>query len=335
MKDKIEFSVLELAIVSQGTTFRETLNNSLALAKIAEEKGYLRYWFAEHHNSDAVASSATSLLIGYVAGHTKKIRVGSGGIMLPNHSPLIIAEQFGTLAQLYPGRIDLGLGRAAGTDTPTAKAIRSDFMVAAHSFPQEVAKIESYFSEDNRGSKVRVPISEGTDVPLYILGSSTDSAHLAAEKGLPYAFASHFATAQLYNAVRIYHQEFQPSTHLEKPYTMAGVNIIVADTDEEAEQLFTSQIRMFYGMLTGNNGPLNPPTEMTAELKDILDHPHVHQMLRFSFVGSKDTVKKQVVSFLQETEVNELIIVSTIFNFIDRIKSIALFAEIMNEINSK
>jgi luciferase family oxidoreductase group 1 len=180
-----------------------------------------------------------------------------------------------------------------------------------------------------------VPISEGTDVPLYILGSSTDSAHLAAEKGLPYAFASHFATAQLYNAVRIYHQEFQPSTHLEKPYTMAGVNIIVADTDEEAEQLFTSQIRMFYGMLTGNNGPLNPPTEMTAELKDILDHPHVHQMLRFSFVGSKDTVKKQVVSFLQETEVNELIIVSTIFNFIDRIKSIALFAEIMNEINSK
>jgi luciferase family oxidoreductase group 1 len=155
MKDKIEFSVLELAIVSQGTTFRETLNNSLALAKIAEEKGYLRYWFAEHHNSDAVASSATSLLIGYVAGHTKKIRVGSGGIMLPNHSPLIIAEQFGTLAQLYPGRIDLGLGRAAGTDTPTAKAIRSDFMVTAHSFPQEVTKIESYFSEDNRGSKVR------------------------------------------------------------------------------------------------------------------------------------------------------------------------------------
>jgi len=335
MGNKIAYSILELAIVSQGSTFKETLNNSLALAKVAEENDYTRYWFAEHHNSDAVGSSATSILIGYVADNTNSIRVGSGGIMLPNHSPLIIAEQFGTLAHLYPGRIDLGLGRAPGTDTATAQAIRSDFMQAAHSFPNEVKKIENYFSEANKTSAVRVAIAEGTDVLLYILGSSTDSAHLAAAKGLPYAFASHFASTHLHNALRIYKNEFQPSKVLDAPYTIAGVNVIVADTDQEAERLFTSLLSMFYGILTGSRHPLFPPTEMTDHWRDILEHPSVQQMLKYSFVGSKTTVKKQVKSFLKETGVDELIVVSTMYDINDRIKSTVLFAEVMKEINSE
>ena len=197
----------------------------MALAKEAEAHNYKRIWFAEHHNSDNIGSSATSILIGYVAENTATIRVGSGGIMLPNHSPLIVAEQFGTLAHLYPNRIDLGLGRAPGTDQPTARAIRSDFMTAAQLFPEEVAKIQQYFSLENKTAGVRATVAEGTDVPVYILGSSTDSAHLAAKKGLPYAFASHFASTYLHQALKIYKQEFKPSEFLSKPYTMAGINV--------------------------------------------------------------------------------------------------------------
>lgn len=333
MKKHIEHSILELAIVSQGSSFKQTLNNSLKLAKVAEENNYKRYWFAEHHNSDSVGSIATSILIGYVAENTNDIRVGSGGIMLPNHSPLVIAEQFGTLAHLYPNRIDLGLGRAPGTDTLTAQAIRSDFMRAAQSFPAEIEKIETYFSTSNKASKVRAAIAEGTEVPIYILGSSTDSAHLAAKKGLPYAFASHFATNHLKHALEIYRNEFQASEFLEKPYTIAGVNVVLADTDEEAQSLFTSLIRMFYGVLTGNSQPLHAPTEMTDDLKDLFQHPSLYQMLKYSFVGNKETVKKQTEAFLKETQVDELIIVSTIYDVNDRIKSTELFAEVMKEIN--
>jgi luciferase family oxidoreductase group 1 len=335
MNRKIAYSILELAIVSEGHSFEETLNNSLTLAKVAEENNYTRYWFAEHHNSDAVGSSATSILIGYVAENTSKIRVGSGGIMLPNHSPLVIAEQFGTLAQLYPNRIDLGLGRAPGTDIPTAQAIRSDFMNAAQSFPAEVEKIENYFSLDNKNSKVRVPIAEGVNVPIYILGSSADSAHLSAKKGLPYAFASHFASTHLHSALAIYREEFQPIDVLEKPYTIAGVNVIVADTDEEAERSFTSLIKMFVGVLTGNSQPLQPPAAMTDDLKEILKHPTVDQMLKYSFVGSKEVVKEQVREFIEATKVDELIMVSNIFALEDRVKSAKLFAEIINEINDE
>jgi luciferase family oxidoreductase group 1 len=332
-KESIAYSILELAIVSQGNSLQKTLHNSMVLAKEAEANDYKRIWFAEHHNSDSIGSSATSILIGYVAENTRTIRVGSGGIMLPNHSPLIIAEQFGTLAHLYPSRIDLGLGRAPGTDQQTAHAIRSDFMQAAHSFPEEVAKIQQYFSVENKTARVRANIAEGTDVPLYILGSSTDSAHLAAAKGLPYAFASHFASTHLLSALEIYQAEFQPSEFLQKPYTMAGVNVLVADTDEEAEQLFTSLIRMFVGVLSGDRKPLQPPTAMTEELRELLQHPAVHQMLKYSFVGSKQTVKNQIQAFLRETGVNELITVSNMYDINDRIKSIRLFAEIMKEIN--
>jgi len=335
MRKKTLYSILELAVVSEGSSFKQTLNYSLALAKVAEENNYTRYWFAEHHNSESVGSSATSILIGYVAENTERIRVGAGGIMLPNHSPLVIAEQFGTLAQLYPNRIDLGLGRAPGTDMPTAQAIRSDFMKAAHSFPAEVKKIEHYFSVENKTSKVRVPIAEGVDIPIYILGSSTDSAHLAAAKGLPYAFASHFASTHLYSALEIYRKEFRPSEVLDTPYTIAGVNIIVADTDEEAERSFTSLIRMFFGVLTGNSRPLQPPTEMTEDLVEVLEHPSLNQMLKYSFVGSKETVKRQVDNFIQKTQVDELIMVSNIFALEDRIKSTQLFAELMDELNDE
>jgi luciferase family oxidoreductase group 1 len=333
MKKHIAHSILELAIVSEGSTFRETLHNSLALAKVAEANDYKRYWFAEHHNSASVGSSATSILIGYIAENTNRIRVGSGGIMLPNHSPLIIAEQFGTLAHLYPDRIDLGLGRAPGTDTLTAQAIRSDFMKAAHSFPSEIEKIENYFSSANSNGKVRAPIAEDANVPIYILGSSTDSAHLAAQKGLPYAFASHFASNHLMQALEIYREEFQPSEMLAKPYTIAGVNVIIAETEEEAQRQFTSLIKMFFGILTGNSQPLQPPTEMTDDLKDILNHPSLHQMLKYSFVGTKEKVKEQTKAFLVETQVDELIMVSTIYDINDRIKSAKLFGEVMKEIN--
>jgi luciferase family oxidoreductase group 1 len=333
--NEIAYSILELAIVSQGESFGQTLRNSVQLAEVAEQSGYRRMWFAEHHNSDSIGSSATTLLIGYIAENTKTLRVGSGGIMLPNHSPLIIAEQFGTLAHLYPGRIDLGLGRAPGTDMATAEAIRSDFMKAAHSFPAEVEKIQRYFSPENKRANVRAPIAEGVQVPLYILGSSTDSAHLAAEKGLPYAFASHFATRHLHEALEIYRSEFKPGAALRAPYTIAGINVLIADTEAEAQMLFTSIVRMFVGVLTGARAPLQPPAEMSADLLDLLQHPALQQMLKYSFVGSRETVKNELRDFIGLTKVDELIAASAMFNIDDRLKSARLFAEIMTELNAE
>tara|TARA_R110002050_G_scaffold59259_2_gene132628 strand:- start:81005 stop:82021 length:1017 start_codon:yes stop_codon:yes gene_type:complete len=331
----ISYSVLDLAIISKGNSLSETFKNTLALAQKAEEFGYTRFWLAEHHNSAHIGSSATAVLIGYVAAGTTTIRVGSGGIMLPNHSPLIIAEQFGTLGSLYPNRIDLGLGRAPGTDQETAHAIRSDHRQAAFTFPEEINEIQKYFSLDNIDSRVRATVAEGVDVPLYILGSSTDSAYLSAKKGLPYAFASHFATAQLFDALKIYHEEFIPSEYLEQPYTMAGVNIIVADTDKEAEKIATSLFRIIIGLLTGKRDYMQEPTEMTPELREMSQHPSVHQMLKYSFIGSKQTVKKQITEFINETKIDELIAVTNIYDAQDRIKSYQLFSEIMKEINTQ
>jgi len=330
---KTSFSILELALVSKDQSYQQTFQNVLKLAQQAETFGYKRFWLAEHHNSANIGSSATSVLIGYVAAGTQTLRVGSGGVMLPNHSPLIVAEQFGTLAALYPNRIDLGFGRAPGTDRETMLAIRSDFMNAARSFPDEIAKIERYFSTDNSNSNVRVHLAEGVEVPIYILGSSTDSAHLAAQKGLPYAFASHFAPAQLSDALQIYHQEFQPSKAIKNPYVMAGVNIIVADTDEEAERLSSSLIRMVVGIFTGNRDYVQPPIEMTDELREILENPQIKQMLKYSFIGSKATVKAQVKDFMAQTQADELIAVTHLYDVNDRIRSYQLFAEIMQELN--
>lgn len=329
------YSILELALVSQGHSLKQTFSNSLKLAQQAESFGYTRFWLAEHHNAINVGSSATAILIGYIAEGTKTIRVGSGGIMLPNHSPLIVAEQFGTLGALYPNRIDLGLGRAPGTDRETAQAIRSDFMQAAHSFPEDVEEIQKYFSLDNVHSKIRATVAEGVEVPIYILGSSPDSAHLSAKRGMPYAFASHFATRHLEEATQIYRKEFQPSDELKSPYVMAGVNIIIAETDEEAERSATSLIRMFLGLFTGKRDYLQPPTAMTQEFREIMAHPQVNQMLKYSFIGSKATVKAQVKSFLDHTKADELIAVTNIYDIKDRIRSYELFAEIMDELNAE
>lgn len=327
------YSILDLALVSKDHTLAQTFNNVRKLAKHAENLGYSRFWLAEHHNASNIGSSATSILIGYVAEGTKTLRIGSGGIMLPNHSPLIIAEQFGTLASLYPNRIDLGLGRAPGTDRETAQAIRSDFMQAAHSFPSELEQLEMYFSKANAKAKVRATVAEGVEIPFYILGSSTDSAHLAAKKGLPYAFASHFATTHLREALQIYREEFQPSKQSEKPYVMAGVNVIIADTDEEAERLSTSLIRLIIGIFTGKRDDVQPPTAMTDTLRETMRHPQIQQMLKYSFIGSKTTVKTQLKAFLEQTKADELIAVTHIYGLEDKIRSYKLFAEIMKELH--
>ena len=330
---EIAYSVLDLAVVSEGKSFRETFDDSVVIAQLADRSGYKRYWLAEHHNSDAIGSSATSILIGKIAEETKYIRVGSGGIMLPNHSPLIVAEQFGTLGTLYPNRIDLGLGRAPGTDQATASAIRTDFYEAAMAFPTEVQKIQMYFSKENAQQHVRANVAEGVDVPLYILGSSTTSAYLAAEKGFPYAFASHFASAQLMEALAIYKAQFKPSEALAQPYTIAGLSIIIADTDEEAEFISTSYYSRVIGILTGNRSPLEAPFELTNEFRNIIQQPAVQQMTKYAFIGSKETVKNKVKTFIENTGVDELMVVTNVFDLKDRIKSVAVFAEIMKELN--
>lgn len=327
----IPYSVLELAGVSSNTTIEQTFKNSLDLAQKAEEFGYKRFWLAEHHNMISIASSATAVLIGYIAGGTKKIRVGSGGIMLPNHSSLIVAEQFGTLANLYPGRIDLGLGRAPGTDQVTAHAIRSDRMQSVFKFPEEVKQIQQYFSKDNRSSKVRATVAEGVDVPIYILGSSTDSAHLAAKQGLPYAFASHFAPAQLHEALNIYYNQFQPSKYLEEPYTIGCINVIAAETDKEAERLSTTMIRMMLGVLTNQLDYLQEPIDMTPDMRQIAQDPAFLRMLKYAFIGSKGTVKQKTEDFLKQTGVNEVMVASHIYHHKDRVNSYRIFSEIMQE----
>jgi luciferase family oxidoreductase group 1 len=328
---KVAYSILELALISAGSGTKETFDNSLDLARKAESLGYTRFWFAEHHNMLHVASSATVLLIGHVAAGTSSIRVGSGGIMLPNHSPLIVAEQFGTLGALYPNRIDLGLGRAPGTDQLTARAIRSDRMQAVHDFPKEIQAIQQYFSPDNDRAAVRATVAEGVDVPIYILGSSTDSAYLAAHLGLPYAFASHFATGQLFEALAIYRREFRPSALLSAPYVIAGVNVIAADTEEEATRNFTTLIRMFWGVATGRSDYMQPPTEMTDELRYVLNSPAITNMLKYSFVGDKQSVAQQLDAFLEETGADEIMAVSSFYGHEDRVRSYSILAEIMKE----
>jgi luciferase family oxidoreductase group 1 len=334
IKKVTAYSILDLAVISKGNTLQQTYSASLALAQLGDVEGYTRYWLAEHHNSVAIASSATVVLIGKIADGTERIRVGSGGIMLPNHSALIIAEQFGTLGTLYPNRIDLGLGRAPGTDQATAREIRGDFYQAALSFPNEVEKIKGYFSTENVTAQVRANVAEGVDVPLYILGSSTDSAHLAAQKGLPYAFASHFSSGQLMSAIQIYRNEFQPSDALTKPYVVAGVNVIIADTDAEAEHLSTSYYTRVIGILTGNREQLEPPFEMTDQFRANIQHAAVEQMAKYAFIGTKETVKKGIKNFIAKTQVDEIIVLTNVYSSDVRMNSYKRFAEIMRELNA-
>jgi len=330
----IPFSLLELATVPAGSNPGEVFKNSLDLAWHAEAWGYHRFWLAEHHNMVSIASSATSVLISHIAGGTKSIRVGSGGIMLPNHSPLIVAEQFGTLGSLFPGRIDLGLGRAPGTDQVTAQAIRTDRMNSVYRFPEEVEEIQRYFSSDNSDSRVRATVAEGVDVPIYILGSSTDSAKVAARLGLPYAFASHFAPAMLFDAMQIYHENFEPSAQLEKPYTIACINLIAAETDYEAERMATSLVRMMLGVLTNKLDYVRPPEEPTNEMRMLMQNPAFERMLKYAFIGSKETVKQKTADFLRQTAVDEIMVVSHFYNHTDRLNSYQIFANIMEELNT-
>ena len=331
----ISYSILELATLPKYGTAAQVYANSVELAQKAEAYGYKRFWLAEHHNMPSVMSNASPILIGHIAQATSTLRIGSGGVMLPNHSPLIVAEQFGTLGTLFKDRIDLGLGRAPGTDQKTSQEIRQGNTLGAHSFPNDIEKIQRYFSVENSSSSLRVPVAEGVDMPLYILGSSTDSAYLAAEKGLPYAFASHFATSHFEQAIRIYREKFQPNDHLKEPYVLAAINVFVADTDEEAERLYTSNLKFILGILTGKIGEyVDEPSEMTDELRALRSHPQVNQLTKFTFIGSKKTVKNKIASFLSENKVDEIITSSTFYKHSDRLTSIQLFSEIMKELNT-
>lgn len=329
---KISYSILDLASVKEGHTPADSFAASLELAQHAEKLGYTRYWFAEHHNMINVASSATAILIGHIAGGTSTIRVGSGGIMLPNHAPLIIAEQFGTLASLYPGRIDLGLGRAPGTDQVTSQAIRGANFNMPHNFPKDIQKLQNFFSDDNWDSKVRAIPGEGLDIPIWILGSSTESARVAAAMGLPYAFASHFAPTHFTEAITIYRENFQPSEYLEEPYVMACINVVAADTETEAERLATSVQQFFLGVITGNRKLLQSPVDHMNNVWNISERYAVSQMLAYLFIGDKEKIKKGMQAFLQQTQVNEVMVTSHIYDQAARIRSYEIFSEALKEI---
>lgn len=324
----IPFSVLDLVPVIQGSSHKTAMENSLALAQHVEKWGYKRFWISEHHNAESLVSSATPLLIGYVAENTKTIRVGSGGVMLPNHAPLIVAEQFGTLATLYPNRIDLGLGRAPGTDQVTARALRRERTETVNDFPNDVQELQQYFSKTNQHSLVRAIPGDGLEVPLYLLGSSTYSAQLAGALGLPYAFASHFAPTHLHDALRLYHSNFETSKQLAKPFTMACINVVVADTDEEAEYLATSMKLFMLNIIRNTRSPLPPPVESMNGLWSPMEEAHISQMMQYTFVGSKEAVHKKLVSFISETRVDEMITVAHIHNQESRLKSFELLAQL-------
>ena len=332
MKKNIPISILELAIITQDSDAKDTFQKTTALAQLADSLGYNRFWLAEHHNMAHVASTATVVLIGYIASITQNIRVGSGGIMLPNHAPLIVAEQFGTLEILYPNRIDLGLGRAPGTDGLTAQAIRKDFFEQSQRFPQNVAALQDFFSNDNANAQVRAFPAEGTDVPIWILGSSMDSAALAAANGLPYAFAGHFAPKQMVQAFQFYRDNFQASKYLDKPKTMACANAILADTDEEAQKLATSLTQMFLNLIRNNRKPLQPPVDSMDGIMTEEEHFHVNQMTSCSFIGSKKKVEIELKQFVNYTQIDELMITSPIFNQDDKLKSIQLMKEVIDTI---
>ncbi|MDG3582754.1 LLM class flavin-dependent oxidoreductase [Galbibacter pacificus] len=325
-----KFSVLDLVPVPQGSHHKTAMNNSLDLARHAEKYGYERFWVSEHHNMESLVSSATVVLLGYIAQGTTKIRVGSGGVMLPNHAPLIVAEQFGTLAILYPNRIDLGLGRAPGTDQLTAQALRRGKQESVQDFPNDINELQQYFLEENENERVRAIPGEGLEVPIYLLGSSTFSAQLAAQKGLPYAFASHFAPGQLFSALDIYTEGFKPSKQLESPYPMACVNVIAADTDEEAQRLATSLYQFAMGIVTNLRRPLPPPIDSMEGIWTPEQEAMIKNMMYFTFIGSKATIEKELSKFIKTTQVKEIITVSHIFDHRERIKSYKILSEVFN-----
>jgi luciferase family oxidoreductase group 1 len=324
----IPFSVLDLSPIVVGSTAAQSLHNTLDLARHAERWGYRRYWLAEHHSMPGIASAATSVVIGHVAAGTSTIRVGAGGIMLPNHSPLVIAEQFGTLESLFPGRIDLGLGRAPGSDQATARAMRRNLATDPDQFPQDVLELLGYFAPTSAGQTVRAVPGAGLNVPLWILGSSLFGAQVAAALGLPFAFASHFAPAMMMQATEIYRARFQPSAQLDRPYVMLGFNVFAAESDSEARILATSMQQAFVNLRSGRPGTLPPPLEgyesqLAAPAKALLA-----DVLNCSAIGSPATVRQALIEFIARTRPDELMITAQIFDHSARLRSYEIAADI-------
>jgi luciferase family oxidoreductase group 1 len=323
----IPFAVLDLAFVTEGSTPGDALHNTVDLAQHAERWGYKRYWLAEHHNMIGIASAATAVVIGHVAGATRTIRVGAGGIMLPNHSPLVIAEQFGTLETLYPGRIDLGLGRAPGTGSQTLRSLRRDH-TSAERFPQDVQELREFLEPLRPGQAVQAVPGAGLRVPIWILGSSLFGAHLAAALGLPYGFAAHFAPGNLMQALEIYRTQFKPSAQLDRPYALIGINGIAADTDAEARRLFTSSQQAFTSMIRGTRGKLQPPVEDIDAFWLPGEKIQVSSLLSRAVVGSAETARQALDLLVEETRADELMIVSPIFDHSARLRSYEIFADL-------
>ncbi len=321
-------SILELGRVRQGSDPRTALNEARTLAQHAERHGYQRMWVAEHHNMPGVTTAATSLVIAHIAAGTQSIRVGAGGIMLPNHAPYIIAEQFGTLETLFPGRIDLGLGRAPGTDQTTLRALRRN-PANADNFPQDVLELQRFLAPSEAGQRIEAVPGAGTNVPLWILGSSLFGAQLAASLGLPYGFASHFAPQALYQALEVYRSSFKPSAQLDKPYALVGVNVIAAETDEEARYLATSQQMSFADLFRGTRGLMQPPIEDIDTYWSPQERAQASQMLSCSVIGSRETVRRGLQQFVEQTQADELMIVCDVFDPEKRLRSVELIAEAM------
>ena len=326
----IPVSVLDLVAVKEGQTNKEAFEDMVDLAGHVEKLGYHRYWLTEHHNSQTVISSATSILIGHVLEKTETIRVGSGGIMLPNHTPLVVAEQFGTLETMYPNRVDLGLGRAPGTDMKTAHALRRTTQETAFAFPQDVTELLHYLNTDE--GQVRAFPGSGTNVPVYILGSSTSSAELAARLGLPYAFAAHFAPQQLEHAVHIYRSQFVPSEYLSEPYVMVCVNVIAADTNEEAEKLSTTSDRFYLNVVSGKKELLKPPVESMDGQWSYYEENAVRGMTAYSFKGDLNLISEQLKAFFERLPVDELIAVSYIYDQEARKRSYEILKDAMEQL---
>lgn len=324
----VNLSVLDLAYIGEGFTPADALHNALDLAQHAEAAGYERFWLAEHHNLAGIASAATSVCICHVAGGTKTIRVGAGGIMLPNHSPMVIAEQFGTLATLFPERIDLGLGRAPGTDQRTLMALRRG-PESSENFPQDVLELQALLGPPQENQFLHAIPGEDTNVPLWILGSSLYGAQLAGMLGLPYAFASHFAPQALMQAISVYRERFEPSKQLDKPYVMVGCNVIVADTEEEAKRLFTSPQQNFTRMVRGTRGQLPPPIDDIEAFWSSAEKHHAAGMLACSFHGTKDSIKDKLAPMIEETGADELMVAAAVWDHKARLRSFELLAEAM------
>ncbi len=329
----IPFSILDLSPIVRGGDAAQALRNTIDLAQHAERWGYLRYWLAEHHNIPSVASAATSVVICAVAGRTSTIRVGAGGIMLPNHSPLVIAEQFGTLESLFPGRIDLALGRAPGSDQLTARALRRK-PGDAEAFPQDVLELITYF-QARTGQQVRAIPGAGLKVPVWILGSSLYGAQLAAELGLPYAFASHFAPALMMDAIAVYRNRFRPSQFLARPHLMLGVNVVIGETDEEAKRLFTSHQQAFVNLRRGTPGPLPPPDPGFLERIPAQERWEIGQTLSVSVVGSVRYVQAAFEEFIGRTQADELILVAQIYDHAARLRSYELAAALRDQVDMR